>query len=617
MILIEALLDLWRLLERRGRLLAIGLVALLAVSGIFEMAGMVFLFGYIGALAGGIEGSLSPVASIYTRMFSDLNGAAFAIAAGLVLLLVFALKNAVSLFTSFFLMRFAMKRYERIATRLFEAFMHVRLEVFAKRGTTVPQQIILSIASVFQSSFNPALEALSDIAIIVTMLVALLFVIDPALVATAGAMLGLGAVVFLAIGRHLSADLATRRLRAQQMLRETLLDGFRGVVDARLAGRTGTLVSRYGRVASEFALSDRRSRALDSVPRALNEMVLAAGIVAAAVWFAQMPGGIQSALPTLAVMGFAGLRIVAASSRLTSALQRMRREEQARQRLMEAIRHTAPDLLGDTLQDASDDYLAEDRPLPPSVRPRLTDRISVERVSFTYPTAETPAIHDLSLEIPRGAHVAFCGPSGGGKSTLALLIMGLLRPQAGRVLCDDWDIAHHLRAWHRNIGYVGQTPFVTPRNIRENVAFGYEPHEIDDDRVWRALEMASIADLVRARPRGLDDWLGEEGVMVSGGQRQRLMIARALYRDPEVLVFDEATAALDAPTEKEVTAAIARLAGEKTVISIAHRLTTIERADAIYLIQGGRIGASGTYSELMVASRDFRRLAGREADDAA
>ncbi|HSG35520.1 MAG TPA: ATP-binding cassette domain-containing protein, partial [Sphingomonadaceae bacterium] len=251
-----------------------------------------------------------------------------------------------------------------------------------------------------------------------------------------------------------------------------------------------------------------------------------------------------------------------------------------------------------------------DLPLPAGASPTLADAIRLEGVSFTYPEAASAAIDNVSLAIPAGSFTAFCGPSGGGKSTLALIIMGLLRPQAGTVTCDGWEIQRHLSAWHSQIGYVGQSPFISGRSVRENVALGLRPEEIDDEAVWQALEAAAIADFFRGKPRRLETPLGEEGGLLSGGQRQRVAIARALYRHPAVLVFDEATAALDTATEREVSEAIARLRGDRTVIAIAHRLTTIEAADTIHLVEGGRIVASGRYEELLGDNEKFRDLAG-------
>jgi ATP-binding cassette subfamily C protein len=608
LLLFATLRDLWRLLDRRGRWIAGFLVLLLVVSGAMEMASVFFLFGYLGALSETDSGT-GLMSRFYRALAGGFEGTAFTVVAGLVLIAIFVFKNVFGLLTSFFLMRFAMKRYERIGTRLFEGYLNSRFEVFKLKGTVVPNQVLLSISNVFGSGFNPALEALSDIAIVVTMLAAMMFVVEPWLVVIAGLTLGIAGGLFLGLTRRISRQLGERRIAASQSIAYILADGLEGLIDTRLGNLQASIVGRYGRAAAEFALVDRRARALDMTPRTLNEMLLACGIVLAAIYFSSAPGGLQAALPVLAVMGFAGLRVTGAMSRLAMALQRMREGEAERQRLMTAINDTAPAILLGASARSKDDYLLEDRPLPVGHRGRLTDRITVDHISFSYPQSEDLAINDVSLEIPRGSFVGLCGPSGGGKSTLALIIMGLMRPQKGQVLCDDWDVFRHPRAWHANIGYVSQLMYVSPQSVRANVAFGYPPEEIDDARVWQALELAALADVIRERPAGLDTLLGHDGGLVSGGQRQRLVIARALYRDPDVLVFDEATAALDTHTEDEITAAINRLSGIKTVICIAHRLSTIQDADCIHVVEKGRIVGSGTYAELAESSTAFRRIA--------
>lgn len=587
--------------------MAAGLVVLLIFSGILEMGGIFFLFGYIGALSE-LEGPGDPFVRMYRWFAGDLGGRSFALVAGLLLLSIFVAKNAGGLITSFLLMRFSMKRYEKIATRLFDGYLNTQLEVLQHRGTVTAHQVLGSAIGVFRGCFNAALAALSDIAIIVTMLIALIFIVDYRVVLTGGTLIGAGGYIFLSLTRKMSVTLGEQRTKAQKAMRAAMTDGFRGLIDARLANRQHAFVRRYAAIAGEFAKTDRRAEALNTVPRAANEVLLASGIVIAAVYFAGTPGGLKNALPTLAVAGFAGLRVTAAMSRLTAALQRIRETEEERCHLMDEITQAAPDLLLWQQGRRVDDYLLEDRPEPEGFNGRLTDRISVDRVTFTYPGSEKPALQTVSLEIPQGTFIGFCGPSGGGKSTLALLIMGLLRPTQGSVYCDDWNVFHHLRSWHRNIGYVGQGCFLSPRSVRENVAFGYEPGEIDEARVWRALELASIDDLIRDQPEGLGYKLGEEGVRLSGGQRQRLGIARALYHNPDFLVFDEATAALDTVTEKQITRSIAGLSGTKTVLCIAHRLTTICDCDMIYYIEDGRITASGTYEMLEQGSPAFRRL---------
>lgn len=612
MILFETFRDFWRLLDIRQRMIAGSLVVLLAISGALEIAGMFFLFGYLSVLAGHVDhGQMHLITDLYNAVGRGHEGAMFAMVTGLLLVAVFAAKNLLWLLSSFGLLRFSMKRYEYVAGKLFDGYQEMPLDLMRGRGTANPSQILNSVLQVFTSAFSPLLQAAADIAIILAMLIALILVIDPMLVLGSGLVLGLIAVVFLASTRKLSLALGERLRRAQLAQQAVTNEAMRGVLDVRLAGRQDVMRERFSAVAGSFAVASRRIRALSMFPRALNEMVLAVGIAIAATWFASKAGGLAGALPILAILGFAGLRVTAAVSRFIEALQQMRQAGDARVRMMDALAAAAPQILStyDPEHSQRETYRADDLPIPAGAPRSFSDVLQIENVRFRYPAAEAPAVDGVSLDIAAGKFVAFCGPSGGGKSTLALITMGLLQPQSGRVTCDGWDIFRHLTAWHRQIGHVGQAPFIAPRAVRENVAFGLRPEQIDDAAVWRALETAAVADVFRAHPAGLNAILGEDGGLLSGGQRQRVAIARALYANPAVLVFDEATAALDTVTEREVSAAINRLKGERTVIAIAHRLSTIRQADVIHYVEDGAIGASGTYEELMAGSEQFRSLA--------
>ena len=235
--------------------------------------------------------------------------------------------------------------------------------------------------------------------------------------------------------------------------------------------------------------------------------------------------------------------------------------------------------------------------------------IEVRNVHYSYPGSEEMALKGVTLTIPRGQSIAFTGPSGAGKTTMVDLLLGLLDPVRGEILVDGENIQEHLSAWQRNIGYIPQFIYLSDESLRSNIAFGIPEKEIDDEKVWKALRLAQLEDFVTRLPDGLDALIGERGVRLSGGQRQRIGIARALYHDPQVLVMDEATSALDNITEKQIIQAIEELKGDRTIITIAHRLTTVMKCDRIYFMTDGKIHSEGTYDELIEHNEQFRVLA--------
>ncbi len=220
---------------------------------------------------------------------------------------------------------------------------------------------------------------------------------------------------------------------------------------------------------------------------------------------------------------------------------------------------------------------------------KFEDELKINRISFKYPNTEKNVISDASLTIKKGQSIAFIGPSGAGKTTLSDIILSLLKPDSGSITMDGINVEDLCGEWNKIVGYVPQKTYIVDETIRHNVAFGEDKNLIDDAKVWEALEIAQLDDFVRGLPQGIYTRVGEGGIKFSGGQRQRLAIARAMYRNPEILVLDEATAALDNETEKEVMKAIERLQGYKTLIIVAHRLTTVKNCDVIYEVKDQKV----------------------------
>ena len=218
--------------------------------------------------------------------------------------------------------------------------------------------------------------------------------------------------------------------------------------------------------------------------------------------------------------------------------------------------------------------------------------ISVENLSFTYEEGVDNVINDASFKIEKNTSVAFIGPSGAGKTTMVDIMLGVLKPQKGSVKVDGSNIADCMDAWHKKVGYIPQNIYLMDESLRRNIAFGVPENEIDDEKVWRVIKEAQLENVVKEMDDGLDTVIGEMGVRLSGGQRQRIGIARALYKEPEILVLDEATSALDTGTERAVMEAIDSLHGKMTLIIIAHRLTTIKNCDIVYEVKEGKVTKS-------------------------
>jgi ATP-binding cassette subfamily C protein len=246
------------------------------------------------------------------------------------------------------------------------------------------------------------------------------------------------------------------------------------------------------------------------------------------------------------------------------------------------------------------------RPFEPE-RPLMQSTLACDHVSFGYEAGPPWALTDVSFTIQRGQSIGIVGPTGAGKSTLVDVLLGLLPPTTGRVLVDGEPLEGHERAWQRQIGYVSQDVYLLDDTLRRNIAFGIADSAIDEAKLAAAVQQARLDEVVAALPQRLDTVVGENGVRLSGGQRQRVAIARALYHDPPVLFFDEATAALDNQTEREVTEAIASVHGTRTVIAIAHRLSTVKNCDVLIYLREGRLAGIGTYSEL-ISDPGFRQM---------
>ncbi|SEE98194.1 ABC transporter ATP-binding protein [Ruania alba] len=350
---------------------------------------------------------------------------------------------------------------------------------------------------------------------------------------------------------------------------------------------------------------------LGVIPRYVLEAGLIGGLaLGALVGYLQHLGdgeqqAMQGALSAVALFAVAGFRIVPSLTRFQSIMAQTGASMPFARQVLDEIRAAA---------DRRDpEAPGGDDPVPEGAR-----ALRAEGVSFRYPTGERDAVHQVSFDLPFGSSLALVGASGSGKSTLVDLLLGLLQPTAGHILIGDVPMERVLTDWRSRVGYVPQEVSLFDSTVAQNVALSWDPEQVDEERVRRALARAQILDVIDERPGGIHTRVGERGLALSGGQRQRLGIARALYTDPLVLIMDEATSALDTSTEAAVTSAIAELSGEVTIVVVAHRLATIRHSDTVCFMREGELVAHGTFREVVAAEPDFAQqaaLAGLVGED--
>jgi ATP-binding cassette, subfamily B, bacterial PglK len=362
-----------------------------------------------------------------------------------------------------------------------------------------------------------------------------------------------------------------------------LQQGLGGAKDVKLLGRETEFFAQYREHNYGSATVQQRLTAVQQLPRLWLELLAAVGLAALVLIMIGTGKPLDALLPTIGLFVVAAFRLMPSVSRVMTSTQ--------------VVRYNHPVV---TMLREEVDILDRGAVAPVAAPPmRFRSEIRLEHVSFRYAGVEADAVRDVNLVIPRGASVGFVGGSGAGKSTLVDVILGLLAPSQGAVLVDGVDIRTQLRGWQDQVGYVAQSIFLTDDTLRRNVAFGLPEDRIDDIAVHRAIRAAQLEEFVTSLPQGLDTVVGERGVRLSGGQRQRIGIARALYHDPPVLVLDEATSSLDTTNEQGVMEAVKALQGDKTILIVAHRLSTVAHCDQLFRFEQGALVDAGSYDRVV------------------
>ena len=496
--------------------------------------------------------------------------------------------------------RFAMMRIHSLGLRLLAAYMRQPYEFFLYRHSGDMSKAVLSEAEQLVNDFYRPLAALTGAALSALAITVALVWVNPVIALGGIVLIGGSYGLIYLVMRVQMARLGAARSEVNGARFRIVGEALTGVKNVKLMGREHSYVSVFEEPSRRYAEIQSRAWFLFGAPRYVMQTVLFGGIVLVCLLLMDRSsyeagttlGGL---LPVIGAFALGGQKLVPEVQEIFGGMSRLR--------FGTAVLRSVH---ADTMR-------ARGLPAPPSERPArlgLTQSLAFEDVSYRYPNAEEAGVTGLTLEIARGERIGIVGATGAGKSTLADLVLGLLRPQSGRLLVDGVELTDaRLRAWQAGVGYVPQEIFITDSSIAQNIAFGLSEAEIDRARVEACGRMARIDGFVQSDlPEGYDTFVGERGVRLSGGQRQRIGIARALYHDADLIVFDEATSALDTLTEREVMSALDALPGTKTVLMIAHRLSTVKRCDRILVLEQGRIAGFAPWPSLMDNCPPFRRL---------
>ncbi len=513
---------------------------------------------------------------------------------GAVFLVLLVLTNLLNAATFWFSLRFSLDFGSWLSARLLSSYLsRPYIWFLQKNNADLASMVLAEVDSLADMVVLAAAELMTTTLIVVFLVVGLLW-IDPLVALTTTVLLSvLYGLIYRAVRQH-SNRLGQQRVASNSARHRAVHEALNSVREARCFTRAPLFLRTYLSQSLRYGRYRVMERLVTELPRYATETLAVTSIGLILIYLVFRGQSSQQAIPLVCLYIMAALRLVPAAQKIYRSITRLRLHAPVLALIQNELQG------GEGLPDSA-------------VRKRfpLRQQIRVKAARFTYPGNRQPALDEVSLEIPRGAVVAFVGRTGAGKSTLADVLAGLLPLDSGSVEVDGQALTreNHLD-WLDNVGYVPQEIFLTDSSVACNVALGYAREDIEPEAMRQAARTARAAGFVEGElPEGYDTRLGERGVTLSGGQRQRVGIARALYHDPELLIMDEATSALDNLTEREVMEAIRELAGQKTLVLIAHRLTTVQLCQKIFLLENGRLIAQGTYEELLRTSPEFGRLA--------
>ncbi|MHA8097384.1 ABC transporter ATP-binding protein [Aquirufa antheringensis] len=505
----------------------------------------------------------------------------------LIIVLYFSLKYYFLVFLNKKQAFFSNSLSAKFSQELFEGYMKMPYQFHLNRNSSILlrniQVEVYQITTVTQAVINLFME----FSVILGMMIMLL-IVEPIGALSTGVFLFFSSTIFHQKNKNNLLKWGVRRKKASSFMNKYILEGFGGVKDIKFLGREFYFVNNYKKYSNEYSEINANVNFLSQIPRLYLELLSIFALIIMIVVQLFKSNSTDEIIPILSLFLAASFRLIPSTNKIMAALQIIKFNKP----VVESI-YNEFILVRDNQINIFNDIITEDKI-------NFKKNIIFENIDFYYEGSIKPSISSFNLEIAKGSTIGIFGTSGAGKSTLIDILLGILTPTKGDLVVDGMKItSSNINIWQKNLGYVPQTIFLSDESIKSNIAFGIVESEIDDLKIQNAIKLAKLDEFVNSLIDGVETLVGERGVRISGGQRQRIGIARALYNDPQIIIFDEATSALDNQTESFVMESINNLRIMKTIIIVAHRLSTLSKCDLVYELNQGKVVKIGRPSEII------------------
>jgi ABC-type multidrug transport system fused ATPase/permease subunit len=584
------------LLDKRERGQLVFVLFAMLLMGVIELAGVGSLGPFISVVA---NPSIIHTNSYFNAIYNYFNFSSdntFIVFAGIAAIAVLVFSNIFLASVNFIINYYSGKRRHSMAMRLFEKYLRQPYIFFLNTNTAELSRSILGDINVFVDRVLITSLNLISSSIICLAIIVLLIIINPFLSLVASSVIGLSYLILYSIIRKYIARIGRERSVQNTLQYKYVNETFGGIKDIKILGKERVFLNLFSEPSKKFATNDMKNEIISEIPKYIIETIAIGGILCVIVLMVHSGAKMDEFLPVLTIYAFGAYRLLPSLQKIFRAVSSIKYHFQIIDNLNRDY-----NLLPDGASLSGDE----------TPRMQFEREIQLENIVFAYPNTTKDTIKNQSLAIKNNTSVALVGSTGCGKTTIIDIILGLLEAKSGRIFVDGAEINDTNRKnWQKNLGYVPQSIYLTDDTIRNNIAFGIDPQKIEDEAIIQAAKIANIHDFVSGElSEGYNTVIGERGIRLSGGQRQRIGIARAVYHDPSVLILDEATSALDSLTEIAIMDAIKNLRNKKTIIMIAHRITTVKSCDVIYLMEKGTIIDSGHYNDLYERNVNFRKMA--------